>query len=288
LIGTALQREARQQGWDVTVLSRKHGQGRIVWDPQQNSIDIAQPRSFDAIINLAGTSIADGRWTAKRKKEIAESRVHACQTLELYLNRNLLQTPVYIGVSAIGIYGDRGSDLVDERTPISSNGDWMVTTVQDWEAGHQRIGSLGIRTVVFRIGIVLSAEGGALREILQTSWLGVLAYFGSGRQIWPWIHIEDVAGMMMVAIQHDTIQGTYQASSPQPVSNKELTIAASRQYTPRRFVVSIPVLILSVMLGTMHQMLMQSCNAFPARLRNEGYIFRHASLSETLQNLIKK
>lgn len=287
LIGNAIQEAALMEGWEVTLLSRSKGPGRIVWDPGQEQIELTGARAFDAIINLAGTSIAGGRWTGKRKKDIVDSRVNACRTIEKCLREGKLSTRVYIGASAIGIYGDRKEEPVDESTMIVSDGDWMVKTVQDWEAGHSRVEALGIRTVVLRIGIVLSLKGGALPEMLQTARFGLLGYFGNGRQIWPWIHIDDLVSIFLRAVSDDNMHGVYFAGSPNPVSNKEMTIAASKAYSSRRLVVPAPVIFLSLLLGEMRQMLLQSCNGRPARLLREGFHFRYPTIGEAMKSLIK-
>jgi uncharacterized protein (TIGR01777 family) len=288
LIGSAIQELATKQGWEVTVLSRSPGEGHMVWDPAKEKIFLQAPRTFDAIINLAGTSIAGGRWTDERKKDIVQSRVQASRTLEKYLQEGMLSTSVYIGASAIGIYGDRGNERVDEQSPIHAKGDWMAETVVRWEEGHKRIEALGIKTIILRIGIVLSLNGGALPEMLKTGPIGVLGYFGSGDQYWPWIHIEDLAHLMLQAASDARMSGIYLAASPSPVTNKEMATAASLHYSPHRLVVPVPVFVLTLMLGEMKQMLLQSCNGHPARLIKEGFLFRYVKIEEAMVDLIRK
>ena len=288
LIGSALRETAIEQGWEVTILSRHKGQGQINWDPQKGIIAITEPLVFDAIVNLAGASISGARWTDRRKKEIVDSRVNASHTLEAYLRKGLLATNVYIGASGIGIYGDRQTALVDEETKIPPSGDWMINTVQEWEASHKRIEALGIRTVILRTAIVLSTKGGALREILQTTPFGIVGYFGNGKQIWPWIHMDDHIGIIMHAINDEQVRGTYLATSPYPVTNKEMVQAISRQYSPRRLVIPVPRIFLSIILGEMNNVLFQSCPAFPTRLVKEGFKFRFATIQEAIGGLIKK
>ncbi len=183
LIGSAIQDLAMKQGWEVTILSRSEGVGHLVWDPAKEVISIVTPRTFDAIINLAGSSIAGGRWTDERKKDIVQSRIQASRTLEKYLQEGILSTSVYVGASAIGIYGDRGNERVDEQSPVYAKGDWMAETVVQWEEGHKRIEALGIKSIILRIGIVLSLKGGALPEMLKTGPVGVLGYFGYRRSV---------------------------------------------------------------------------------------------------------
>lgn len=288
MIGSALQEKAIEQGWEVTILSRHSGQSQIVWDPMNGSISITAPLNFDAIVNLAGASISGSRWTDERKKEIVNSRVNASKTIETYLRQGLLTTKVYIGASGIGIYGDNENALVDENTRIPSGEDWMINTVKEWEASHTRMQELGIRTIILRTSIVLSTKGGALREILQTTPFGIVGYFGSGQQIWPWIHMDDHINIIMHAINDTQVQGTYLATSPYPVSNKEMVRTISKQYSPHRLVIPVPRIFLSILLGEMNIVLFQSCPAFPTRLIKEGFKFRFATIQEAMKDLIKK
>ncbi len=288
LIGTVIKEAALSRGWEVMILSREPGPGMMAWNPAKRTISLAEVLTFDAIINLAGASIAGSKWTTARKKEIVDSRVDAAATLEKYLKQGLLKTQTYIGASAIGIYGDRGSESLDETSPIVAEDQWMVNTVLQWENGHAAIESLGIRTVITRIGIVLSEKGGALPEIIQTAPFGFLGYFGDGHQIWPWIHIDDLVDIMLLAIDEDKMRGTYLAVAPSPASNKEIVVAASHAYSPHRLVIPVPVFGLRLMLGEMHQMLMQSCNAHPARLVKENFPFRFNKIEVAMDDLIKK
>jgi len=288
LIGTDLKERALRHGWEVMILSREPGPGKIVWDPAQSTIYLSEVMTFDVIINLAGASIAGGRWTATRKKEIVDSRVNAAATLEKYLQQGLLNTKAYIGASAIGIYGDRGKEPIDETSPIIAEDEWMISTVRKWEKGHAGVESLGIRTVIARIGIVMSEKGGALPEIIRTAPFGFLGYFGDGHQIWPWIHIDDLVDIMLLAMDDDRMSGTYLAVAPSPASNKEIVVAASLAYSRHRLVIPVPEFGLQLMLGEMHQMLMQSCNAHPIKLGKENFHFRFNTIEEAMLDLIKK
>lgn len=288
LIGSAVKELALSRGWEVMILSREPGPGKMVWNPSRRSISLTEVMIFDAIINLAGASIAGSKWTAARKKEIVDSRVNATATLEKYLQQGLLKTQTYVGASAIGIYGDRASEPLDETSPIIAQDEWMVSTVQQWEKGHAAIASLGIRTIITRIGIVLSDKGGALPEIIRTAPFGFVGYFGDGHQIWPWIHIDDLGAIMLLAIEDDKMKGTYLAVAPSPASNKEIVVAASHAYSPHRLVIPVPVFGLQLMLGEMHQMLIQSCNAHPVRLSKENFHFKYNRIEEAMDDLIKK
>ena len=288
LIGTALLKEATAQGYEVALLSRKPGAGIITWDPAMKTIDLDQPHSFDAIINLAGSNLSKGRWTESRKKEIVSSRINSVETIREYLQKGLLQTNLYIGASGIGYYRNSGKEAVDEYTLTTLPEDWLVQTVKNWEAAHQSISAEGIRTIIVRFGIVLSKEGGALKEILNYARLGVLAWFGHGQQSWSWIHIKDAARILLFAIEHDHVEGVVLAVSPNPVSNKILTKAISSQLSPFRIMVPAPRFALQIMLGKMHSVVFDSCRAIPRRLLEYHFTFLFPDIRSAMQDLMKK
>ncbi len=287
LIGSAIQTVAQKAGWEVTLLSRSPGQGCIVWNPIQTTINIESPLVFDGVINLAGTSIAGHRWTQERKQDIRDSRVHAGATLEKYFSSGLLTTPVYIGVSGVGIYGDRGDTRLTESFPIEPSLDWMIRTVQDWEASHQRIAALGIRTAILRLGLVLSPQGGALAEILKTTPFGFVTWFGKGNQIWPWVHIDDVVRVFMEILVREEMQGLYQVNAPNTVSNKTMAEEVAGKFSPQRLVMGVPAMMLRLMLGEMHTILLQSCNSYPERLEQAGFMFQYKHIGSALRDLVQ-
>lgn len=278
--------EARNQGWNVLLISRSAGDGLIQWDPDNLHISLEQPLTCDAIINLAGASIAGGRWTKRRKKLIIESRRQSAATIEKYLADGRLKTEVYIGASAIGIYGNRENETVDENTIIEPEEDWLAKTAQAWEEGHRRIEQLGIRTIIVRIGLVLSRQGGAMKEMIQTAPFGFLGYFGKGHQVWSWIHLEDVANIFLHAITHQEMKGVYLATAPFPVTNKRITSLISKAYKPNRLIVPVPGMVLSLMLGEMHYMLMDSCQGYPKRLIESGYQFSFLKIETAIEDLM--
>lgn len=287
LIGKAIADLAKQDRWEVSILSRSSGKGHIVWDPAKQSIRPVENASFDAVINLAGASLAAGRWTEKRKKLIQESRLDSCATLEKYLSSGAIQTKVYIGASAIGIYGSHNDQTVNEDTPIREEDEFLNQTCRLWENGHRSIEALGIRTVIFRIGLVMSRNGGALKEILQTAPFGLLSYFGNGHQRWSWIHIADMARSVMHAISCEDMHGVVLATAPNPVSNKALTMALNNTYAIPRLVLPVPRFVLSIMLGEMHTSLFQDCAGRPERLLQTNFEFRYANIDDAMKALMK-
>ncbi|HJW31016.1 MAG TPA: TIGR01777 family oxidoreductase [Saprospiraceae bacterium] len=286
LIGTALKAEALALGWNVTLLSRTPGPGKIFWDPASNRIDLASKLHVDAIINLAGTSIGDQRWTISRKQDIVSSRLKSASTLYSYLQSGQLSTPVYIGISGIGIYRNSGSDPVDETAPVLFPEDWMVQTVQQWEKAHAQFDTPGIREVTLRMGLVMSPKGGALKELLKVSRFGMLTYFGSGKQYWSWIHIGDTIGIMMRAMQDEQMKGVYLCAAPHPVTNREFTRAMRQEFSFPRVMLGVPGFALRLILGELSSALLDSCNAFPKKLIDAGFEFKFPTIREAMHDLL--
>lgn len=287
LIGSAIHELMIRHGWNVTLLSRTPGPGKITWDPAANRIDIQQPASFDAIINLAGSSLAV-RWSNAHQKEIVNSRINSCNTIFKYLKEQTLKAPVYVGASGVGIYRNSGSKQVDEYSPIEFTNDWLVDTVLKWENAHQQMNKLGLRVACLRTGIVLSTKGGALKEILKAGKFGMLPWFGSGQQIWPWIHINDMANIYFQCCTDPTFTGVFIAAAPNAITNKALVKAINHELHPRRITMGAPVFGLKLMLGTMHSVLLDSCNAYPKRLIENGYHFQFTEIKNAANDLLEK
>ncbi|HZV71214.1 MAG TPA: TIGR01777 family oxidoreductase [Saprospiraceae bacterium] len=287
LIGSALTSEANRRGWETTILSRHPGTGRMVWDIVEGTIDLKDKEVYDAVINLAGASVAGGRWTEKKKKEIYESRINASGTLEKYLRNGQIITSFYHGMSGVGIYGDRGKEIITEETPLLPVEDWFINMTRDWESSHKRIEALGIRTVIMRTSIVLSKEGGALKEIISKPGFAVLSYFGNGEQVWSWIHIHDIVRMIFFYIDHPQSKGIYLASSPHPVTNKVLTKTINQYLSPKRIVAGVPKIVMSLMLGETHRVLFESCHAYPEKILKEGFQFEFPEIDAAVSNLLK-
>ena len=288
LIGSALTKAAIAKGYEVQYLSRSHGAGHIVWDPSRHHIGLTEPASFHAIINLAGSSLADGRWTNARKKDIIESRIDSAQTIREYLSTGMLQATAYLGISGAGYYRNSGNVIVDETTVTSFPGDFLVNVVRQWEQAHQDVATTGIRTSIVRTGIVLSKEGGALKEILNPAKFGVIPYFGNGKQTWPWIHITDLVNAFLFIIEKEDLHGIFIGAAPNPVSNKKIAQAINQQLSPKRIVAGVPAFLLKIILGELHTALLDSCHAYPARLLNHQFQFRFPLIHEAMKDLLKK
>jgi uncharacterized protein len=287
LIGHAIQKFAVMNGWECILLSRNAGPRTITWDPEKGIINLKSKMHFDAIINLAGASLNDGRWTNERKKEIYESRIKSCRTLENYLFDGRINTDVYAGASAVGIYGDRGTSKITEKTRVKPE-DWFTKTVMDWETAHMRMEALEIRTLIFRFGLVLSEQGGALVEILNQTKYGVIPFFGSGKQSWPWIHIDDLSKMIFHCIDRPELDKIFLCTGPAPVSCKELIKTINSYLTNKRIPVGVPRIAMKMMLGEMHRVLFDSCNAIPERTLNSGFHFSYPTVGAAAQDLVSR
>ena len=231
LIGRRLTEILLQEGFSVSHLSRsgKNLNGKIKtyhWNPAKAELDDESIQHADYIINLAGSSIADGRWTAKRKEEICNSRVAGARLLAGRLKKLNHPLKAFISASAVGYYGDTGSNWLDEEQLQGS--DFLARVCAGWESESLTIAGLGIRTVICRIGIVLAREGGALPEMEKSMRFGVAAYLGSGEQYYSWIHIEDLCRIFLYAIKNEKMSGVFNAVGNNPVTNKEL-VAAIKQ-----------------------------------------------------------
>jgi len=284
MIGQALQAAARKAGWHVDVLSRQAGPGRILWKPSLGQLDASHgPLNYDAVVNLAGEPIAR-RWTSRHKARVRQSRLDSVHTLHAAMTSGRLRAGCYIGASAVGYYGDRGEEIVTETT--NPAGDWMAESVIAWENAHQSIAETGIRTVVFRIGIVLARQGGAFREMVRTAPFGFLATFGSGRAYMPWIHLDDLVSALLWAVDNESARGPYLACAPSAVTNRTLVQAVAGAGQWKKLVIPAPRLALFLLLGEMHRVLFDSCRGYPARLLEEGFQFRFPRVEAAVRDLV--
>ena len=256
----------------------------LAWDPLQQP---APPDAFDgadAVFHLAGESVAQGRWNAAKKARIRDSRVVGTRNLVATL-RQLARPPrVLVSASAIGYYGDRGDEILDETAAPGS--DFLAGVSVDWEREALAAGDAGIRVVTVRIGIVLSDRGGALAKMLTPFRLGLGSPLGSGRQWMSWIHLDDLIGLLLLAAQRPDLQGAINATSPAPATNREFTTALGRALHRPTVLPAVPEVVLRLSLGELAGVLLASTRAVPRRAEAAGYAFAHPQLDEALQDLL--
>ncbi len=285
-IGGSLAEFLRARGHVVHPLVRRAaapGSTEIGWDPSRGEIDAAALEGLDAVVNLAGESIAGGRWTPARKQAILDSRIRSTGVLCRALAGLAAPPRVLVSASAVGYYGDRGDALLTEASP--PGGGFLAELCQAWEAATDPAREAGIRVVRLRLGVVLSPRGGMLRGILPLFRLGLGGILGSGRQYPSWIALEDLLDVIGLAMVTEDLSGPMNAVAPNPVTNAEFTRTLGRLLHRPTFL-RVPGFALRLLFGEMGQaVFLDSARVLPARLQAAGFEFRCPDLGRLrLQN----
>jgi len=278
LVGSALVAALEGAGHSVVRLVRRTpGANEIRLDPA------VAPEGFDAVVHLAGESIA-GRWTAAKKTAIRDSRVQGTSTLATALVRTGRPPTVMVCASAIGIYGDRGDEVLREESAPGS--DFLAEVSQQWEAATEPAARAGIRVVSLRIGVVLSPRGGALGRMLTPFRMGAGGRIGSGSQWMSWITLDDIVGVIQHALATDTLRGTVNTVAPNPVTNAEFTRTLG-QVLHRPAIFPLPAFMVRLMFGEMGEaLLLGSQRADCGKLVASGFRFRHPELKPALEAIL--
>jgi len=284
-IGSALVAHLGAVGHRVVRLMRRGAdasRGDATWDPSRGVLDPAVLDGVQAVVNLAGEPVAE-RWSADRKKRIKASRVEAT-TLIAKTIIGLPRPPrVLVNASAIGIYGDRGDELLDETSAPGTG--FLAEVAQLWEASAAPAAERGIRTVFTRFGIVLGAAGGALKEMLPPFRLGAGGKLGSGKQWMSWVTLDDVVGAIDYAITSDRVSGPVNVVAPNPVTNAEFTHELGHALH-RPAVATVPGFALKLAYGEMGEaVLLASQRVAPHALERAGFVFKHTLLAEALKQI---
>jgi hypothetical protein len=256
----------------------------FAWDPQREPAPAEAFENIDTVFHLAGESVAQGRWTADKKARIRDSRVLGTRNLVATLCQLDRPPRVLVSASAVGYYGDRGDEILDETAWPGS--DFLAQVSVDWEREALLAGDAGIRVVTVRTGIVLSKDGGALAKMLTPFRLGMGSPLGSGRQWMPWIHLDDLIGLLLLAAEREDLQGPLNATAPTPVTNREFTRALGRAVHRPTFLPAVPEAVLRLGLGEFAGVLLASTRAVPRRAEAAGYGFAHPRLDDALQKLL--
>jgi uncharacterized protein len=286
LLGSALVPTLQARGYEVTRLVRGQASGKdeIRWDSAQPLLPEAAS-GFDAVVHLAGESVAT-RWSAAKKTKIRESRVAGTRTLVHALAKAAKRPRVLISASAIGFYGDRGDDVLNEKSPAGAG--FLADVCREWEAATQPAVDAGIRTIHIRTGIVLSAEGGALKKMLPPFRMGLGGRLASGRQWMSWIHIHDWTGAVHHILKNDLLQGAVNMVAPRPVQNTDFTETLASVLS-RPAIFPLPAFAIQTLFGQMgEEVLLASQRVEPARLVTSGYPFQCSDLRKALEALLKR
>lgn len=280
LIGTELTRRLEAEGHTVLRLVRRppRGAGEVEWNPEGRT-DAAALEGVDAVVNLAGENVGE-RWTAERKRRIRESRVDGTRRLAEALAGLSARPKVLVNASGVGIYGDRGDERLDE---MSSHGDdFLARVVRDWEAAAEPARDAGVRVLLLRLGVVLSARGGALATMLPPFRLGAGGTMGSGRQWMSWIALGDVVDLVMRSLTDEALAGPVNAVAGS-VTNAEFTRTLGR-VLGRPTLMTVPTFALKLAFGEMAgSTILISQRVEQRRLMQMGYSFRHPELEGALR-----
>ena len=285
LVGSAVVEALTRSGHDVIRLVRPGSDiAGVAWDPARGTIDAEHLQGVAAAVHLAGENIAGGRWNAARKAAIRQSRVAGTRLLASALAGLSPRPACLVCASAIGYYGDRGDELLDERSAPGTG--FLPDVCREWEAAADPARAAGIRVVHTRFGIVLSQDGGALKAMLVPFRLGLGGKMGNGRQYMSWITIDDVVGVIQHALDVDSISGPVNTVAPASVRNTEFTRTLA-ELLGRPAFMTVPAPAARLLLGEMADaLLFASARVLPARLRDSGYRFRHPMLEEALRHVL--
>ena len=285
LVGSTLCPLLTTGGHQITRLVRREAnEGEVTWDPQAESFDASPLEGIDAVVHLAGENIGKSRWTAKLKQRLRDSRVIGTRKLCEGLARMAAPPKVLVCASAIGFYGDRGDEKLDEESRPGNS--FLSELVKDWEAATQPAADAGIRVVNLRFGVILSPKDGALAKMLLPFKLCVGGRVGSGKQYWSWISIDDAAGIIHHALMREGLVGPVNAVAPNPVTNLEFTKTLGR-VLGRPTIFPMPAFAAKLALGEMaDELLLASSRVDAGLILESSYEFRQPTLEEALRHLL--
>ncbi len=298
LIGNALGKELVRRGHIVRAAVRDPGRTQknlqfkaelVAWPDTLLPFDENFLEGIDAIIHLAGEPVGGGRWTPERKKKIHDSRVigarNLVQAIRAARNKSNSNLRAFITASAIGIYGERGSERLTEQS--SHGSDFLAEVSEHWEAELEPLDALNIRRVGIRTGLVLASQGGALPLMLPVFKRGFGSRLGRGDQWVSWIHIDDIVGLYCWALENSEVRGPVNAVAPEPVTNSVFTAELARACGKREFL-PVPAFVLRLALGEMAELLLGSLRVSSQSAESQGYRFQHRDIRSSLELLVAK
>lgn len=290
LIGSKISRLCREKGIEVHYLTtskdkleNKPDYKGFYWDPDKNEIDSKAIEEVDAIINLVGASIAE-RWTPEQKEIILKSRTKTANLLYKCLQENEHQVKNLVSASAIGVYPSSLEKLYTEEDKDVDDS-FVGDVVVKWEEAVNNFKDLGIEVAKIRIGLVLAVNGGILQKLKEPVNFNVGSPLGNGKQWQSWIHIDDIGGIFMFALEHK-LTGIYNAVAPNPVTNKELVNEVASQMGKPVWLPNVPKVALKLVLGKMSHLVLSSQLVSSDKIEQEGYTFKYVNLIRALQDLI--
>ncbi|MEK8023054.1 MAG: TIGR01777 family oxidoreductase [Candidatus Hydrogenedentota bacterium] len=283
LVGSALCAHLAGAGWTVERLVRGAAAG-IRWDPSRGEIDAGRMEGFDTVVHLAGDNIAEGRWTPEKKERIRSSRVAGTALLASTLAKLEARPKNLICASAIGYYGDRGTESLTEESAPGSG--YLPDVCREWETASMPAEKAGIRVACLRFGVILTPRGGALKKMLLPFRMGVGGRVGSGRQYMSWVSLEDVVRAIEFAATCSALKGPVNVVADQPVTNAEFTRILGRVLS-RPTIFPMPEFAARLAFGEMADaLLLASARVLPAKLKAAGFSFKHFDLERSLRSML--
>ncbi len=256
----------------------------VAWEPAQEPAPAAALEDADAVFHLAGEPIAEGRWTAAKKRRLWDSRVEGTRQLIAGLERVRPRPRVLVCASAIGYYGDRGDRELRETD--SPGEGFLAELCVAWERAAVAAETLGMRVVRLRIGLVLGTSGGLLARLVPLFRLGLGSPLGRGDQWMSWIAVDDLVALLLASAEQETYSGPVNATGPQPVTNRQFTATLAGVLGRPAWLPAVPTWALRIAVGEFASGLVASHRVVPARALEEGFVFQHPSLQDTLQHLL--
>jgi uncharacterized protein len=290
LIGKYLTSYLLDSGYKVSHLSRIANQsGNVktyIWDPEKGMIDREAIVGIDFIIHLAGTNIGAKRWSCRRKEEIINSRVNSARLLDKTIKEMGIRLNAFITASATGFYGSDTSEKIFNENDEPSAG-FLSEVCKQWEEAADLIADSGIRTVKIRTGIVLEKHESALSKLMMPGRFGFLIQMGSGNQYVPWIHIDDLCGIYLKAIEDSEMNGSYNAVAPQHITHSGFMHVLSKAMNRPLSPVNVPEFVLRFTLGELSDVILKGNRISSEKIIKSGYSFQFSTLEEVLNNIIR-
>ena len=289
LVGTHLIPTLKAKGHEIYKLSRSQAKkaDEIQWDSMEGFAPSEQAKleGFGAVIHLAGDNIADGNWTEEKKRISRESRVNGTRTLIDALRKCESKPKIFVSASAIGFYGNRGDEVLTEKSPAGEG--FLPEVCAEWENETQKAKELGARVVMPRIGVVLTKDGGALEKMLTPFKFGVGGKIGSGEQIMSWIALDDLIRIIHFALENENLNDAVNATAPNPVTNKEFTDTLGKVLN-RPTIIPVPAFAIKFLFGEMGEtLLLEGAKVLPEKLENAGFEFKFPELETALKHILE-
>ncbi|MEX2380387.1 MAG: TIGR01777 family oxidoreductase [Vicingaceae bacterium] len=288
LVGTKLSAMLVKKGYEVAHLSRSSDSispdiKTIVWDVEKMQLNAKDIAEYDHIIHLAGAGIVDEPWTEKRKKVILDSRTRSAELLKNAIAQNEKKPDSFVSASAVGYYGFVTTDHIFKESDEPGN-DFLADTCLAWENAVDEIGQLDIPTSKIRIGLVMSDQGGALKEMAKPIKFGFGAALGSGKQYMPWIHIEDLCRIFIHAMENK-LSGAFNAAAPadNQVNNSVFIKAVAKSLKKPLWLPNVPAFVMKIMLGSRALLVLEGSRVDSNRIQAKGFEFKHEKLNEALE-----